>query len=79
MPGEKAETQIHKDLSELFMADSKKRTWKQGHVNYFAGVFKFVVLDSFGGFTQLDRKLKFEAIISLRQYLSERPTLKEKK
>jgi len=66
-------------LSELFLGDSKHRTYKQAHVNYYNGVFKFIVLDSLGGFTQLDRKLKFEAIISLRQYLSERPTLQEKK
>ena len=55
------------------------RTFKKGHVHFFNGVFKFIILDSNGGFTQLDRQLKFEAIISLKQYLSERPTLQEKK
>jgi hypothetical protein len=66
IPGQAAQNYLFKDLSELFTGDAKMRTFKKGHVHFFNGVFKFIILDSNGGFTQLDRQLKFEAIISLK-------------
>jgi len=42
------------------------------------GVFKFMVLDSESGISQLDWNLRFESIICLKTYMMDRPTLNGK-
>jgi hypothetical protein len=60
----------------LFQEDvAEEKTFEKILVHWNSNVFKFVVLDSAGNFTQLDRHLNFDTIISLRAYLSDRPTI----
>ena len=61
---------LFKDLVELFQEDvAEEKTFEKILVSWNSNVFKFVVLDSAGNFTQLDRNLNFDTIISLRSYL----------
>ena len=66
---------LFKNLAELFQEDVTK-TFEKVLVHLNNSQFKFLILDSEGSFTQLDRKLNFDTIISLRDYIANRPTLK---